>query len=423
VIVDVINTGTELMLGAVLNSHQQWLCRQLADLGYVVDRQVAVADSHTQIEAALRESLSRADLIITTGGLGPTSDDLTRDCVAQLLGLKMHENQEALARIQAFFKSRNRPMPERTRIEAMVPEGATVLPNLQGTAPGLALEIHPNRFRAGGERSWLILLPGPGRELRPMFTNFVIPLLQRALPLKENFTALTLRSTGLGESVVQEKIEEPLHRLVDAGLSVGYCARPGQVDVRISARGPAARQLVDEGAAIVRTALGQNIFGTGDEEMEEIVIHLLTERKRTVALAESCTGGCIAHRLTNISGASAVLRASLVTYSNDAKQQFLGVNRETLDRHGAVSEAVAKEMAEGARRVNQTDYALAVTGIAGPTGGTAEKPVGTVFIALASATGTAVWKMFNPWDRQTFKEVTTRQALNELRLSLLQRQD
>jgi nicotinamide-nucleotide amidase len=295
-----------------------------------------------------------------------------------------------------------------------------VLPNRQGTAPGLALEVSPNRFRTDGKKSWLILLPGPGRELRPMFADSVIPLLGQALPLKENFVCQTLRTSGPGESVVQEKIEEPLRRLVAVGLSVGYCARPGQVDVRLSARGSAARKLVDEAGAIVRGRLDPDIFGTGDDELEDVVIRLLTERKQTLALAESCTGGCIAHRLTNVPGASAVLRAGLVTYSNEAKQQFLGVKAETLDRHGAVSEAVAQEMAEGARQSNRTDYAIAVTGIAGPSGGTPDKPVGTVFIALASRSPTAVRKMFNPWDRRTFKEVTAQQALNQLRLLLSQ---
>jgi nicotinamide-nucleotide amidase len=252
-----------------------------------------------------------------------------------------------------------------------------------------------------------------------MFADSVVSLLPRVLPLKENFVCRTLRSTGLGESVVQEKIEEPLRRLTAAGLDVGYCARPGQVDVRVAARGSDAGQLVAEGEAIVRSVLGSDIFGTGDEEMEVVVVRLLTERKQILALAESCTGGCMAHRLTNVPGASAVLRAGLVTYSNDAKQQFLGVKAETLERHGAVSEAVAQEMAEGARRVNRTDFAIAVTGIAGPSGGTPDKPVGTVFIALATPARTDVWKMFNAWDRPTFKEVTTRQALNQLRLALL----
>jgi nicotinamide-nucleotide amidase len=418
-IVELINTGSELMLGRVLNTHQQWLCRQLADLGYVVARQVAVPDTGSDINQAVREALARADLVITTGGLGPTSDDLTRDLVAQLLGKELREDAAVLAHIRHFFESRQRPMPERTRVQALVPEGATVLPNPHGTAPGLALELRPNPFRAGGRPSWLIMLPGPPRELRPMFADSVAPLLQRVLPLARRFVCRTLRTTGVGESVVQEKIGGPLQRWVEAGLDLGYCARPGQVDVRLAARGGEAERQVREAEAVVRGLLGPHIYGVEDEDLETVIVRLLTERKVTLALAESCTGGCIAHRITNVPGASAVLLAGLVTYSNAAKQKFLGVQADTLARQGAVSEAVAREMAEGARQQTQADYALAVTGIAGPGGGTPDKPVGTVFIGLAGPSGTVIERNFNPYDRETFKQVTAQQALELLRRTIL----
>src|SRR5689334_12286056 len=203
--IEIVNTGSELMLGRVLNTHQQWLCRRLADLGHVVTRQVAISDTGSDIEQAVREALSRADLVITTGGLGPTSDDLTRDSIATMLGKPLHEDAAVLAHIQELFASRNRRMPEGTRVEALVPDGAVVLANLHGTAPGLAFEVRPNPFQAEGKASWLILLPGPPRELRPMFADSVVPLLQRVLPLKSAFVCRTLRTTGLGESLVQEK--------------------------------------------------------------------------------------------------------------------------------------------------------------------------------------------------------------------------
>jgi nicotinamide-nucleotide amidase len=415
--VELINTGSELMLGRVLNTHQQWLCRRLADLGYVVARQVAVADASHEIEQAVRESLARADLVITTGGLGPTSDDITRESIAQMLGKTLREDAAALANIKQFFAARNRPMPERTRAEAMVPEGAVVLPNHYGTAPGLAMELLPNRYRADGKASWLVMLPGPPRELRPMFEDAVVPLLQRVLP-PSTFICRTLRTIGVSESSVQEKIAGPLQELASEGLEIGYCARPSAVDVRLAAHGGQAEKLVRAAETAVRRQLGPHIFGEDDDELETVVIRLLTERKRTLAVAESCTGGCIAHRLTNVPGASAVFRAGLVTYSNEAKQKFLGVRAETLAQHGAVSEAVAREMAEGARRQVQSDYAVSVTGIAGPTGGTPAKPVGTVFISLAAATGTVVEHHLNPWDRATFKQVTAQQALELLRLHL-----
>jgi len=418
-IVELINTGSELMLGRVLNTHQQWLCRRLADLGYVVTRQVAVPDTGSDIERAVREALARADFVIATGGLGPTSDDLTRDLVAHLLRRELREDAAVLGHIKGLFERRR--MPERMQVQALVPEGATVLPNPHGTAPGLAMEVRPNPFRPGGEPTWLIMLPGPPRELRPMFTDAVVPLLLRALPLASGFVCRTLKTTGIGESVVQERIGEPLQSLVASGLDLGYCARPGQVDVRLAAQGGDAEQQVREAEAMVRELLGPYIYGVEDEDLETAIVRMLTERKATLVLAESCTGGCIANRVTNVPGASVVLLAGLVTYSNDAKQRFLGVRAETLAQHGAVSEAVAREMAEGARLQTQADYALSVTGIAGPSGGTPGKPVGTVFIGLAGPSGTAIERNFNPYDRETFKQVTAQQALEQLRRKVLRR--
>ena len=414
-VVELINTGSELMLGRVLNTHQQWLCRELANLGYVVSRQVAVADTGAEIQLAVRESLARAELIITTGGLGPTSDDLTRDLVAEMLGKKLSEDPAVLAHIKGFFDLRNRPMPESTRVQALIPEGALVVPNPHGTAPGLAMKINPNPFRSNGKPAWLLMLPGPPRELRPMFTDSVVPLLRRELPLEMAFVSATLRVTGLGESLVEERIKEPLVDLVAAGLEVGYCARPGQVDVRVAARGSEAETQIRAAQKIVQERLHEHIFATEDEELSSVVIALLRERRQTLALTESCTGGYLANQLTNVPGASAVFLAGLVTYSNQAKQVLLGVPGEILKEHGAVSEPVARLMAEGAKGRLNSDYALSVTGIAGPGGGTPDKPVGTVFIALAGPFVTMAHRYFNPFDRVTFKDVTAQQALDLLR--------
>ena len=414
-VVELINTGSELMLGRVLNTHQQWLCRELANLGYVVSRQVAVADTATEIQLTVRESLERAELIITTGGLGPTSDDLTRDLVAEMLGKKLHEDPAVLAHIKGFFDVRNRPMPESTRVQALIPEGALVLPNPHGTAPGLAIKINPNPFRSDGKPAWLLMLPGPPRELRPMFTSSVVPLLRRELPLEVAFISATLRVTGLGESLVEERIKGPLVDLIATGLEVGYCARPGQVDVRVAARGAEAETQIRAAQKIVQERLHEHIFANEDEELSSVVIALLRERRQTLALAESCTGGYVANQLTNVPGASAVFLGGLVTYSNEAKQVLLGVPGEILEEHGAVSEPVARLMAEGAKGRLNSDYALSVTGIAGPGGGTPDKPVGTVFIALAGPFVTMAHRYFNPFDRVTFKDVTAQQALDLLR--------
>jgi nicotinamide-nucleotide amidase len=392
----------------------------LADLGWVVSRQVAIGDTGQEIEQAVREALSRADLIIVTGGLGPTSDDLTRERIAKMLEKGLHEDAAVLAHIRSFFEIRKRPMPLRTQVQAMVPDGARVLWNPNGTAPGLAMEVQPNSFRGSREGSWLILLPGPPRELRPMFTDSVVPLLREVFPAETAFVCRTFRTTGIGESSVEDKVAEPLQALVAAGLEVGYCARPGQTDVRLAARGNGAEQVVREAVAIVRAQLGKNIYGVEEEELESVIVRLLTDRKKTLALGESCTGGLLAHRITNVPGASAVLLAGCVTYSNEAKQTFLGVKAETLADHGAVSEPVAREMAEGVRERTGAYYALSVTGIAGPSGGTEAKPVGTVFIGLAGPFRTIVVRHFNPVDRETFKQMTTQQAMELLRRKLLE---
>ena len=450
--VEIVNTGSELMLGRVLNTHQQWLCRRLADLGHVVTRQVAIADTGSEIQQAVREALGRADLIITTGGLGPTSDDITRELIAELLGKKLVQKQEILAHIENRFAKRGFSRPPRTSVESFIPEGALYFLNANGTAPGLAMQVDEDgrwrredgrhfapaisplladSQRGEGEKltrgaslpsssfhppslRWLIMLPGPPRELRPMFDTFVVPLLSREFA-GEPFVCRTLLTTGIGESRVQEFIEADLQPLVRRGLEVGYCARPGAVDVRLTASGDGAANLVCEGEAVVQRILGANIFGFDDDKSESVVVGLLRSKKKTLALAESCTGGQLAHRVTNVPGASEIFLGGVVSYANDVKEKLLGVRAETLRHHGAVSEAVAREMAVGALKQFGSDFAVAVTGIAGPGGGTPEKPVGTVFIALASAAGVEVKKFLNVWDRETFKQVTATQALEWLR--------
>ena len=264
---------------------------------------------------------------------------------------------------------------------------------------------------------WLIMLPGPPRELRPMFDTFVVPLLKREFA-DEIFVCRTLLTTGIGESRVQEYVAADLQPLVAHGLEIGYCARPGAVDVRLTAGGATAEKLVADGTAVVQRILGANIFGFDDDEIEAVVVGLLRLQKKTLALAESCTGGALADKVTNVPGASEVFLGGVVSYANAAKENSLGVRAETLAAHGAVSEPVSAEMAVGAREKFGSDFAIAVTGIAGPAGGTPEKPVGTVFIALASAAGVEVKKFLNVWDRVTFKQVTATQALEWLRTAL-----
>jgi nicotinamide-nucleotide amidase len=417
-VIELINTGTELMLGRTLNTHQQWLCAQLADRGYVVSRQVAIPDTAHDIEETVRGALSRADLVFTTGGLGPTSDDLTRDKIAALLGRKLVADAAVLANIKRFFDIRGRAMPESTGIQALVLDASVVLKNNYGTAPGMAIRVHPNPFRTDGKSSWLIMLPGPPRELRPMFLNAVLPLLAKVLPVEAPFACTTLRTIGIGESIVEERLAPPLQTLVNNGLDLGYCARPGQVDVRLAANGANADSLVKQAEQIVRENMASDIFTDADEELETVVIRLLRQSRKTVAIAESCTGGYIANRLTNIPGASDVLLAGVVSYSNEAKQVFLGVSDALLIEQGAVSEEVARQMAKGIRHKSGADFALSTTGIAGPGGGSTDKPVGTVYIGLSTSESTIAIRQFNPFDRETFKNVVCLQGLDLLRRKL-----
>ena len=409
--IELINTGSELLIGRVLNTHQQWLGRQLADAGYPLAQQQTVPDTGNAIATAVAAALQRAKVVIVTGGLGPTSDDLTRQRIAELLDAPLAEDAAVAERITSHFAKRNRPMPSSVLVQAQVPAGATVLPNDHGTAPGLIL-------RSPNECGWLILLPGPPRELRPMYTAHVAPWLLENLPPEKPVHLCTLRTMGVGESAIEEKLETVLAEPLAAGLELGYCARMGEVDVRLVAHGEGGASLVESAVAIAVGELGACVYGRGGDTLEETIVQLLTQRGQTVAVAESCTGGLIANRLTNVPGASAVFLAGLCTYSNESKQAVLNVPEEVLAEHGAVSASTARAMAEGVRVVTGADFTLATTGIAGPAGGTSDKPVGTVHIACASATGTTAKHRCHPTDRATFKQLISQVALNELRQTI-----
>ncbi len=419
--VELITTGSELLLGSTLNSHQQWIGRQLADLGLPVNRQSTVPDSGSAIAEAVADALKRADLIITTGGLGPTSDDRTRDEIARLLGLSLTEDPEVLRQIEIVFKRRNRPLPPNFKtiasIQAQVPAGAIVLKNEQGSAPGLALAVP----RAGFDQParLLVLLPGPPRELHPIFTEHLIPLLKDRFPAGAGFVSKTFHTIGVGESRVEDMIRPQLIELEARGLEIGYCARTGEVDVRLTAAGAEAVGLVTEASRRVRRLISKFTYGEDRCSLEEVVVGLLRKHDQKLVTAESCTGGFVSHCLTNVPGASEVFLGGLVTYSNELKQSLLGVRAETLASRGAVSEETAREMAAGALARYEADFALAITGIAGPAGGTPDKPVGTVFIALADAKAVTVQCQQNPFDRETFKFITGRQSLEMLRQRLL----
>jgi nicotinamide-nucleotide amidase len=404
--VEVLNTGTELLFGSVINTHLSFLGQRLFPLGLRVQRQVTVPDGDA-IREAILESAARSDLILVTGGLGPTSDDITREIVAELTGRPLRYDDGIFQKIKERFERRGLKLTDRISRQAYVPEGAAVLPNDFGTAPGLYLPA-----RDGIPH--LFLLPGPPRELQPMVDTYALPIWKR-LGGNHDIHARIYRTTGLGESYIESMVGDRL--LAIPGLELGYCASMGEVDVRIVG----SRSAVDAANEIIQSELAPYIISTEERELEEVIVKLLTAKQATLATAESCTGGLLANRVTNVAGASVVFLEGHVTYSNDAKTRTLGVSAELISTHGAVSEEVARAMAEGALQRSGATFALSTTGIAGPDGGTAEKPVGTVFVGLATREhATQVEKLFFPTDRRTFKRVCTQYALDMLRRRLLE---
>ena len=405
--VELINTGSELMLGFTVNTHLSYIARQLAGIGLRLDRQVTVADDHAEMRAAIREALQHSDILIITGGLGPTSDDFTRDVVAGLLDRKLVRDEAVAIHIAVRIRKRRIRLPESIYVQALVPVGAQVLPNRNGTAPGLAID-------EGGKL--VLLLPGPPRELKPMFEEYVLPVLEKHFGAQARFDCRTFKVVGLAESIVEEKVAPVLADLPD--LELGYSAKMGEVEVRIISD---LKSTADEAEKRIRTALADNIYGIGDARLEEVVVKMLTAAHQTIAVAESCTGGAIANRITNVSGSSEVFINGCVTYSNESKTRLIGVLEKTLADHGAVSEEVAREMAEGVRTRSGASFGISTTGIAGPTGGTPDKPVGLVYIGFATSKGTTVQRHVLTFDRETFKFFVAQYALDAVRREFLKK--
>lgn len=408
--VEVINTGTEILLGAVLNTHQRFLAERLAAIGLKIQRQCTVPDGPPIFEELLA-AFRRADVILVTGGLGPTTDDVTREAVADLLGVEMVEDPDSLAAIVARFARRSITLPDRAGRQAMRPEVATVLKNPHGTAPGLYIPPTPAARLDGALSPHIFLLPGPPRELHPMVDGELIPILKTLAPQSAEITH-TLRIIGVGESAVEKAVGAAL---IELGIDPGYCARPYEVDVRLV--GDQAK--VEAGTLLVRAAFAAEIVSEDGSSLEETVIRLFLKDSLTLATAESCTGGQITSRLTDVPGSSGAVMAGYITYSNEAKMRDLEVAESLLAEHGAVSEPVAAAMATGARKRAGTDSALSITGIAGPGGGSPMKPVGTVFMAVDHQGAVTVVKHFFPTDRANFKSLATHAALDLLRRVLL----
>lgn len=410
---EIIAIGSELLTSTKTDTNSLWLTEKLNEIGIEVKLKTIVGDDAARLEETIRDAVKRSDIVITTGGLGPTEDDITRTVSAKAVGRELVFNEEVLEEVRARFRSFGREMPEINKRQAYIIEGAKVLPNPNGSAVGMSLEI--------GEK-FFIVLPGPPRELKPMFENFVLPELRESAG--EIFVKRKiLRVSGLGESAVDEQIAPIYTEYKNVDTSILF--NRSEIELHLTAQTTSieeAERILEELAGKIIEKLGIAVFATDGETMEEVIGKLLTASGKTLSVAESCTGGLIAERLTEIAGSSAYFIEGAVTYSNESKIRTLEVSREIIEKFGAVSQETAEAMARGMREKADTDYALAVTGIAGPGGGSIEKPVGLVFLAYADKTEIKSIKINLPGDRYLVRWRTSQAALDLLRRQILKNQ-
>ena len=409
----ILSIGNELTLGQTVDTNAAWLSQRLAEIGIPVDMHITIADELPEMVRELRHAAQVADLVLITGGLGPTDDDLTRFAIAEVMGgVELALRDDFLEQIKCFFGIRGKSMPDANRIQAMFPVGSEPIENTCGTAPGIRARINDTRVFA---------MPGVPREMHVMYDNCILPELA-AEQGDAVILAKTLRCYGMGESDIGLKISDLMTR--GRNPTVGTTAQQTVIGIRIHASGAnhaAANQLLNQTETEIRNRMGSLVFGVDDETLWSAVGSLLIERRRTVATAESCTGGLIAKSLTDLPGSSAYFLQGVVTYSNEAKSSLLGIPMEFIDKHRPVSPEVAEAMARGCLAHSGANYAISVTGIAGPTGGSAEKPVGLVYIGLADATGCEVTRhqIGDTCTREEIRDRTRKIALNRLRLKLI----
>jgi len=408
---EIVSVGTELLLGEIVDTNASTLSQKLAELGIDVHYRHTVGDNHTRLTEVIATALGRADIIILTGGLGPTEDDLTREAIAAATGQPLVRVPESEQRLREFFAARNRPLADSNLKQADAPMGAVHLENVCGTAPGIFMRWQGRLIFAA---------PGPPTEMREMAQRSILPILRQELGETDQLFTRSLQLMDIGESQVADILGDIISAQTDPTLAL-YAA-PANVRIRMATKAPDEATAEAKFAPVearIRELLGNHVFGLDSQTMAEVVEQLLRERRQTLAVAESCTGGLLASRITDISGASEVFLAGVVAYANEAKTSLLGVPAEIIAQHGAVSEECARAMAEGVRRVAGADYGLATTGIAGPTGGTADKPVGLAYMALADERGTIVQKQFWPGTREQFKQRVSQMVLGMLRKRIL----
>ena len=410
---EILSTGDEVRTGAVVDTNAAFIAEALETIGITVNRHTCVGDDSDDIAAVLREIAGRSDLAVITGGLGPTTDDRTAEAAARAAGVALEEMRVALEQIERFFHARGMAMSAINRKQALMPQGALVLENTDGTAPGFRMTIGACR---------MFFLPGVPREMRPMLARHVVnDFTQQHRSGGVTHAVDVMPTFGLPESVVGDKLKgiTPPNGPLRVGLRVLF----PEIDVRVYGQGDQPETLAVQMRQLKETIcerLGKRVLSTDGKRLPEVLGGMLMDRRATLAVAESCTGGLMAKQLTDVPGSSGFFLLSAVTYANEAKIAVLGVAPETLERYGAVDEATAREMAEGARRCAGADYALSTTGIAGPDGGTAEKPVGTVCIGLATPEGTRTFRYVFPFgDRDLNRRLFAATAFDRLRQYLM----
>jgi nicotinamide-nucleotide amidase len=413
--VELITIGDELLLGLTIDSNAAWLARELATIGVRVTWRTTVGDIAGDIAAAVRQALDRSGAAITTGGLGPTADDLTKPTIAEVFGRSMHFDEELWEGLKRIWRERGRPgeLPEANKQQVMIPDGATILRNRHGTAPGIWLEDE--------RRRWIAMLPGIPREMRGLANDEVLPRIRTRMgDAQTALRSLTVRTTGIAESQLPSLLGE--YAVEIEGMRVSYQPSPSGVDIRLTISGvtPAeAAERLRRAGEIVRQRIGDRVYGADGDDMAAVALQVCRARGWRVAVAESCTGGLLGERLTNIPGASDTFLGGIIAYDNAVKEGLLGVPRAELLAHGAVSERVAAAMAAGARTSTGADVGLAITGIAGPDGGTPEKPVGTVWVAVDTPLGAQTYGGRLIGDRSEIRYRATQSVLDLLRRTLV----
>ena len=420
--VEVVSVGTELLLGQITNTNAPLLARVLAAHGAQHYFQVIVGDNRARLLATLRQALARADMVITIGGLGPTDDDLTKEAVAEVFGLPMVLHAPSWEAILTRFAGRGQPTPNNRR-QAQMPDGATAIPNAHGTAPGVLLEADFAGQDGTAAPKVVVCLPGPPHEFAPMVEGYLADYLERwcaAAGARLTFTSRSLRVAGPGESQVAHDIQDMIRS--GENPTIATYAKPGDIEVRITARAgspDAAWAMIAPVEAEVRRRLAPWVYGVDDQSLGSAIIAELAARHQTVAVAESCTGGTLADRLTSSPGASRAFVLGIVAYTPEAKVRLVGVPEALIADHGVVSEAVAGALAEGARARATAHFGVGVTGVAGPDGGTAENPVGTVWIAVAGPGSVVCRRLQLRGDRAQVRSRATQHALVLLRQQVL----